>query len=118
MGYKGVREGREMGVGLPRELEVGRTGKGPARVPSSMLKALGVGKEDEEEVKARRMETLRRRFSDAKNKVIKLENECELTWRSLAGQTLMANIRANLDACEIRLSQDAEGEFTMSIHRH
>lgn len=42
MNYKGVREGREKGGYLPRTLGVGRTGKGPAAVPQSMLRALGV----------------------------------------------------------------------------
>ena len=52
--YKGVREGRERGGWLPRIKGVGRTGKGPAAIPTSMLRALGVRVPgDEEEVLAR-----------------------------------------------------------------
>lgn len=46
--WKPVREGREKGGYLPRIKGVGRTGKGPAPVPKSMLKALGVTIEEEE----------------------------------------------------------------------
>ena len=39
-GRKGVREGRERGLGLPQEKGVGRTGKAPASVPQGMVDAM------------------------------------------------------------------------------